>query len=126
MNRVIQLAGVDIVEIPRVRKLADRYGEKFLNRIFTAREIDYCLSKKNYAQHFAARFAVKEAVVKAASGVLKLYYRQIEVLNDAEGRPQVRLQDTEKPSGLNISVSISHAGDYAVAMAIVQVEPAAG
>ncbi len=126
MNRVAQLAGVDIVEISRLRKLVDRYGEKFLDRIFTARETDYCLSKKNYAQHFAARFAVKEAVVKAASSVLKLYYRQIEVLNDAEGQPQVRLQDTEKPSDLNISVSISHAGDYAIALAVVQVEQAAG
>ncbi|MCB0293162.1 MAG: holo-ACP synthase, partial [Calditrichaeota bacterium] len=82
--------GVDLAEVERMRVMIDRYGERFLQRVFTAQEIEYCRRKKaSAAESFAARFAAKEAVFKAAGTGLTIGMRwhDVEVLNNSHGRP---------------------------------------
>jgi holo-[acyl-carrier-protein] synthase len=81
-------AGTDIVAIDRIAALVDSYGQRFLNRWFTAGEIEYCMAKAAPSRHLAARLAGKEAVVKALppwDGPLP--WRSIEITNDARGAP---------------------------------------
>ncbi len=116
--------GVDIVEIDRFKNLMDRWGEHFLKKIFTQREIDYCLSKKNIYQHLAGRFAAKEAISKAIStgwgGVFK--WKDVEILNDERGKPEVILYNQLKNhfSSCSFHISISHSLNHAIACAIVE------
>ena len=116
--------GIDIIEIARVKKSIDRYGDNFLNKVFTENEINYCNSKFNKYQHFAARFAAKEAVYKALTSGWKegLRWKDIEVQNDVSGMPSI------KPSGklklflsenAQLKVSISHSDNYVTAVAII-------
>lgn len=115
--------GVDIIEIDRVRKAIDKDQGRFLDKVFTTEEIKYCskaLSAKY--QHFAARFAAKEAVSKALGlglvGGVKLI--EIEVVNDKKGKPYIILHDSTKKiaeaMGIkSMSLSLSHCKEYAVA-----------
>ena len=116
--------GIDIIEIARVKQSIDRYGDNFLNKVFTENEINYCNAKFNKYQHFAARFATKEAVYKALTSGWKegLRWKDIEVQNDASGMPSI------KPSGklesflsenAQLKVSISHSDNYVTAVAII-------
>jgi holo-[acyl-carrier protein] synthase len=107
--------GVDIVEIDRIAKQA--HNPRFLKRVFTAREIAYCRARKNAAQHFAVRFAAKEAVWKAV-GEPKLLHRDIQVRNQANGKPEVILPTRFGRLAKRVSISLSHGRDYAVAVAI--------
>lgn len=116
--------GVDIVEIDRFKTLIERWGERLLNRIFTQREIDYCLSKGNPYQHFAGRFAAKEAISKAIStgwsGIFR--WKDVEILNNENGKPVVIVynQLREQFNFCLFHVSISHSLNYAVSFAIVE------
>ena len=112
--------GTDIIEIDRIQKSIEEMGERFLERVYTPQEIAYCESKKMQKyQHYAARFAAKEAVFKALSGELKdkyaIEWRNIEVINNEQGRPKVHLQGLHIPNIQNIDISISHCKSYAVA-----------
>ena len=112
--------GTDIIEISRIKESIETLKDKFLNRIYTQKEIDYCESKKNQKyQHYAARFAAKEATFKAISGNLKNKYdiewKDIEILNDNNGRPQVYIKNMENYNIQNIDISISHCKEYAIA-----------
>ena len=109
--------GVDIVEIKRVG--AQAHNRRFLQRVFTPQEVAYCRSRKHAAQHFAVRFAAKEAVWKAV-GNKKLLHRDIQVWNRPDGKPEVSFPARFKTLGSRISISLSHGRDYAVAMAIFQ------
>ena len=118
--------GVDIVEIDRVREAIDKWGEGFLGKIFTRREIHYSSSKRFSSQHFAARFAAKEAVIKAFGEPRKfpLNWTDIEVLNDGEGKPvmefhedALKLKRRKKIS--DVIVSMSHSKHYAIANVIL-------
>ena len=116
--------GTDIIEIERIKESIENLGEKFLNRIYTQKEIEYCESKKSQKyQHYAARFAAKEAIFKAISKELKDKYeigwKDMEILNDEQGRPQVKIKGVQIE---NIDISISHCKDYAVAMVVMLVE----
>lgn len=116
--------GTDIIEIERIKESIEDLGEKFLNRIYTQTEIEYCESKKGQKyQHYAARFAAKEAIFKAISKELKDKYeigwKNMEILNDEQGRPQVKIKEVQRE---NIDISISHCKDYAVAMVVMLVE----
>lgn len=118
--------GVDIIEIDRVKESIEQLGDKFLNRVFTDKEIEYCESRKNQKyQHYAARFASKEAVFKAISSKLKSKYeiewKDIEVTNTEDLRPIVNLKKEIKGIS-NIDISISHCKEYAVAMVVVTCE----
>jgi|SRR3989344_6266659 len=105
--------GVDIENIDRFEKV----DESFLNKIYTKEEIKYCLSKKKSSQHLAVRFAGKEAVIKAFSSFKeKLGFNQIEILNNEENIPIVKVDGYNK---YNIKISLSHNNGNAIAFAIV-------
>ena len=115
--------GIDIIEIERVKQSIEETDGKFCERVYTEKEIQYCESKKAQKyQHYAARFAAKEAVLKAISQILKskfdIEWKQIEVLNDEEGRPFVNLLK-EGLEVTDIDISISHCKTYAVASVVI-------
>ena len=105
--------GVDLTEVARIRALAER-NPGFLKRFFTPKELAYSLKSKNMYERLAARFAVKEAVIKALDAK-NLSLRSIEVENTSSGRPQVRVKSRPKA---RLLVSISHTGSHAVASVI--------
>ena len=116
--------GTDIIEIDRVKKAIERLENKFLNKIFTKKEIEYCESKnKMRFQHYAARFAVKEAVFKAISNNLENKYqigwKNIQVKNDDKGKPSIEFLDCNIKGLQNIDISISHCKSYATAIVVV-------
>ena len=116
--------GVDIIEISRVQKSIDNLGDSFLNKIFTEKEIEYCEKKgKSRYEHYAARFAVKEAVFKAISKTLEdkysISWKDIETTNDEQGRPRVEISNINNNIIENIDISISHCKEYAIANAVV-------
>jgi holo-[acyl-carrier protein] synthase len=110
--------GVDIENISRFKK-ADA-ASSFLNKIFTGAELDYCFSYPVPAQHLAARFAGKEAIIKALSGLNRasIGYKDIEITNDCNGVPSVRIL---KPGfdDLEIKLSLSHSRQEAIAFVVV-------
>jgi len=105
--------GLDIVEIERVRRLG-KSNPRFLTRVFTAKEIAYCRGKKNPWQHFAVRFAAKEAVWKALDRD-GIGFKDISVSRDARGKPGVLLKGRSVPG---LKLSLSHSEHYAVAVAV--------
>lgn len=118
--------GVDIVEISRIRQAANKWKDKFLDRVFTSGELNYSSGKKFIYQHLAARFAAKEAVLKAFgdSSINRMEWKEIEIINNKDGRPIVRLKGEAKRAmakrGVyDIIVSLSHTKNYAVANAIL-------
>jgi holo-[acyl-carrier protein] synthase len=120
--------GTDIVAVSRIGALVRDRGAAFLERWFTAREIDYCSGKAVPSRHFAARFAGKEAVAKALSVAWHgpLPWRSIEIANDPRGVPSVTLSgailDAATMAGVGeIKVSLSHCDEYATAVALVAV-----
>ena len=121
------LCGTDIIEIERVKKSIERSGEKFLNLIYTPEEIKYCESKRNAKySHYAGRFAAKEAIFKAVSGILEYSYQiswhNAQVINDKMGNPKIEFRGVELKKLINIDISISHCREYAVATVIAMVE----
>lgn len=117
--------GTDIIEIDRIKEAIEKTSDKFLNKIFSTREIEYCESKKNAKyEHYAARFAAKEAVFKSVSIFLKdkydITWKDAEILNDKNGKPYVILNDIYfKEKIKSIDVSMSHCKNYATANVIV-------
>ena len=121
--------GIDIVNINRIARVYDYYGDKFLNKVYTEEEIEYCLSKKHMqVNSFAKRFAGKEAFVKAiGEGFKNIAFHDIEILNDSKGAPFVQLeqplydylQNKYKIETLKISISLSDDTDYAVASVVI-------
>lgn len=116
--------GIDIIEINRIKQSIEETEGKFCERVYTQKEIDYCESKNiQKYQHYAARFAAKEAVFKAISQTLKSKYdiswKDIEILNDDNGRPYVQILNQNIQGIDNIDISISHCKEYAVANVIV-------
>ncbi len=118
--------GIDAIEVERIRRQLDR-SDRFKTRIFTAHEIAYCEGKKNRAQNYAARFAAKEAFFKALgtgwSGGLA--FTQVEVVNDARGKPEIRVYGKakkliEETGVIHIRVSLTHLKD--IASSIVTLE----
>lgn len=112
--------GTDIIEIERIQHSIEEIGDKFKERVYTKKEIEYCESKKNQKyQHYAARFAAKEAVFKAISHELENKYqiewKNIEIINDKNGRPEVNFVNIHINELEQIDLSISHCRKYAVA-----------
>jgi len=114
--------GTDIIELERIEDSIGRFGQRFLDRIFTQDEQAYCLRHKDSLRHFSGRFAAKEAIVKALGTGFRdgIGWLDIEIINNAHGKPEVQLSSELK--GLfdspTIHLSISHGRDYATAMAI--------
>ena len=112
--------GIDIIEIERIKNSIENVGVRFLKTIYTEKEIEYCESRKSQKyQHYAARFAAKEAIFKALSTRIgeKYCWKDFEVLNDEQGKPKVFLT-TEISNLEDIDISISHCKEYAVANVI--------
>ncbi|MDY6911854.1 MAG: holo-ACP synthase [Chloroflexota bacterium] len=113
--------GIDIIEISRIRKAVDSWGERFLERVYTAREIEHCRGR---APELAARFAGKEAVMKAlGTGKTGISSHDIEILVDQKGAPVVHLTGTAQTRAVEIgledfAITISHSREYAVASVV--------
>lgn len=118
------LCGTDIIEISRIEKAIKKENYDFIKRIYTDKEIEYCESKNdNKYEHYAARFAAKEAVFKAISSLLDNKYdinwKNIEVLNTEDLKPIVKFVDFDMSTIKNIDISLSHCKEYAIAMVTV-------
>jgi len=120
--------GSDIVKISRIEKLAERYGTRFLKRIFTAQEISYASGKARPALHFAARFAAKEAFVKALGSGLRrgLNWSDIEIINDDLGKPQFKLYNharsvSQKLKNPSAWLTLSHEQEFALAFVVLEI-----
>jgi len=120
--------GVDIVQIERVRKLVTSYPD-FIAQIFTANEIEVCQAKADSASSFAARFAAKEAMMKALGTGWneKVNWLDIEVINEAQGKPRLKISGTtlklmNEMGVLQIHLSLSHERDYALAFVVLEGE----
>lgn len=116
--------GTDIIEIERIKDSIEETNNKFLNRVYTEKEIEYCESKKAQRyQHYAARFAAKEAIFKAISIKLEdkysICWKDIEIINDSQGRPSVTLQGNIQRNIEQIDISLSHCKEYATANVLV-------
>ncbi len=121
--------GIDVVEVERIGSSIAEFGEKFLQRIFTEAERDYCLSQKRPAIHFAARFAAKEAIAKAfGSGIGKeVSWLDMEIVREPSGEPKVLMSGAggayaETLNVVDIKISLTHAEHYAAANAVVLVD----
>ena len=112
--------GIDFVEVKRIKSSLDRFGEHFLKRIFTGEEVKYCQSKKKPEISLAARFAAKEATMKAlgTGWSSRVKWTDIKVKNNEKGAPLVELQGKAKELLQNrkIALSLSHTEEYAVAV----------
>lgn len=116
--------GIDIIEIDRIKSSIEDLGDKFINRVFTDNEIEYCESKKKQKyQHYAGRFAAKEAAFKAISKMLddkySVCWKDFEVINDAQGRPKLNILNVNLEDIESIDISISHCKTYAVANVVI-------
>jgi len=120
---MVNSLGIDIVEVKRVKALMEKWGDRFLHRVFTPWEIAYCKSKSSPEQSLAARFAAKEAILKAIGTGLSqgIRWTSMEIVNDKNGRPSVKLgkRIKDKIKNKKILISMSHTKEYAVAQAIL-------
>jgi holo-[acyl-carrier protein] synthase len=111
----IKGSGIDIVEIKKLEKTVKRWGQVFLDRIYTPQELAYSQNKRYPMQHLAARFAAKEAVFKALGTSPTLNFKDIEIVNDLNGKPFCKIKNKKT----SIALSLSHTDNYAVACAIL-------
>jgi holo-[acyl-carrier protein] synthase len=117
--------GTDIVECLRIAQMIERHGELFLMRVFTPHEVEYCSARKASTQHYAGRWAAKEAVLKAmGTGWSRgISWKDIEVRSDESGKPSIRLgggarEACEKLGVAEMFISISHCRSHATAYAL--------
>jgi holo-[acyl-carrier protein] synthase len=115
--------GTDIEDVQRFENLSDRSFVAFLKKNFTKNELNYCLSKDAPAPHLAARYAGKEAVIKAlfSLNITHIFYPAIEIVNNERGVPNVRI-NTDGNEKIHIKLSLSHSSGMALAFCIVNVE----
>jgi holo-[acyl-carrier protein] synthase len=123
--------GIDLTEISRIERSIQRFGDRFLDRIYTASEKAYCQRKRSSAESFAARFAAKEAAAKAlGTGISRgITWQEIEVTRELSGRPGLKLHGRAAAIAIrlgvtNVSLSLTHTSE--LAMAIVALECAVG
>lgn len=127
IDSMIVGSGIDLAEIGRIRQSIDRYGSRFLDRIYTAAEQAYCLRKRNSAESFAARFAAKEAGAKAlGTGISQgVSWLEIEVAREPGGRPTLRFDGRAALIAARLGVthaalSITHTADLAMASVVLE------
>ena len=119
--------GTDITEVPRVAKAIARFGERFLERIYTPREIAYCKSKKNAVERFAARFAAKEAAMKAIGTGQRqgVTWQSVEVGREPGGRPTILYhgrarEHFDRLGARRAHLSLTHTAETAFAVVIIE------
>jgi holo-[acyl-carrier protein] synthase len=119
--------GTDLMEIARIQKSVARFGDRFLQRVYTASEIHYCSRKKNAAESFAARFAAKEAGAKALGTGISygISWLELEVTREPSGKPSLQLSGRAADRALalgvtRISLSLTHSRDTALAVVVME------
>jgi|SRR5580704_6595229 holo-[acyl-carrier protein] synthase len=119
--------GIDIAEVPRIGQSIQRFGDRFLRRVFTESEIHYCESKANRVERFAARFAAKEAAMKAlGTGWNRgVRWRDVEVCRQPGGRPTIAFHGkaaefAARLGAVRVAVSLSHSAEQAIAQVILE------
>jgi len=117
--------GIDLVDCPRIEQMVERHSDRFVNRVFTVAEQAYARGHKNTIEKYAGRFAAKEAVLKLVGTGWrgKIKWTDIEVINDAAGRPEVTVTGevkriAEELKIAHISISITHTANFAIASAV--------
>jgi holo-[acyl-carrier protein] synthase len=123
-------SGIDLTEIGRIQQSMDRYGRRFLNRVYTPAEQAYCLRKRNAAESFAARFAAKEAAAKAlGTGISHgVNWLEIEVVREPSGRPNIRFHGraaeiAQRLGVAHAALSITHTSSLAMASVLLEDKP---
>jgi holo-[acyl-carrier protein] synthase len=118
--------GIDVVQISRMREVIGRWEERFLRRVFTEQEIAYCRSRRDPVPHFAARFAAKEAGLKALGTGLRfgIRWRELEVVRERGQAPRLVLEGRSREIGRargggRMLLTLTHDGDYALAQAML-------
>ena len=117
--------GTDIVEVSRIKSMIDRYGRRFLNKIFTDKEITYCEQKHVSSIHYAGKFSAKESVIKAVSHLSlskPFSYRDVEITNNINPNypiVEIKKKNLKLAKPFDINLSISHTDDYATSVAIL-------
>ena len=116
--------GIDIIEIERIQQSVEKFGERFLNKIFTKTELDYSLSKKNKYQHLAARFAAKEAIAKALQTGWNedFSWQNINIANEPSGLPKAELTGKLQEflgTDKELKITMSHSEHYVTCFAII-------
>jgi len=122
---MIDAVGVDIADVERIRKALERWGDRFVERTFSAREAEYCRKHRDAAIHFTARFAAKEAFVKCMGSARGIPWNEIELLNDRSGKPRIEVSETvrarlEARKVRRVHVSVSHTARHAVAFVVFE------
>ncbi len=119
--------GIDIAEVPRIAESIERFGERFLRRVFTEGEIRYCDSKANRVERYAARFAAKEAAMKALGTGWNhgVRWKDVEVFREPGRRPTIKFHGKAaefagRLKATNISLSLSHTPEQAIASVILE------
>jgi len=117
--------GIDIVKTSRIRAAVERWGQRFLERVFTAEEISYAYKKNDPFLSLSVRFAAKEAFIKATPKGQSISLTDIQISNQDNGRPMLNLQGKAKKALgqmdiSNIHVSLSHEKDYGVACVVIE------
>lgn len=127
ISNMIIGSGIDLIEIERIRQSVERFGPRFLNRVFTKAEQAYCLRKRNAAESLAARFAAKEAGAKAlGTGISRgVNWLEIEVVREPGGRPTLRfLGNAEKIADrlgvAHAALSLSHTAEISIASVVLE------
>lgn len=123
-------SGIDLIEISRIQQSMERFGKRFLDRVYTAAEQAYCLRKRNAAESLAARFAAKEAGAKAlGTGISRgVSWLEIEVVREPSGRPTIRFHgraaEIAAQMGVaNVALSITHTATLSMASVVVEKLP---
>ena len=119
--------GIDLIEVKRIREAIDKYGERFLRRIYTKVEVEYCSTKKNAAIHYAGRFAAKEAAFKAMERGWggDISWTEIEIFNEPSGAPRLvfygkALELIQQKKVVHSYVTISHIEEHATAVVVLE------
>jgi len=119
--------GTDLTEVGRIRESIGRFGDRFLDRIYTKGERSYCESKANAAERFAARFAAKEAGMKAigTGWNFGVTWKDFEVVNEPSGRPKLVLQGVARQIATklrveNVAISLTHTSEMAFAIVMLE------
>lgn len=127
---VIVGSGIDLVEIERIEQSVKRFGQRFLNRVYTTAEQAYCMRKRNSAESFAARFAAKEAAAKAlGTGISRgVNWLEIEVVREAGGRPTIRFHGraaeiAQQMNVAHVALSLTHTSILAMASVVLENQP---
>jgi len=120
-------SGIDLAEIGRIERSVDRYGSRFLDRVYTAAEQAYCMRKRKAGESFAARFAAKEAAAKALGTGISygVSWLEIEVVREPSGRPTIKFhgraaQIAARLGVVRAALSITHTGQLAMASVVLE------